>query len=162
MTKHARIALAAVLVMGWLVVGTAAQERREPLNIRAAQGKTLSPENKEKAEKFGTWLQGSAFFKNGDYEKAAEVYKQAIRRWPDDAHWHYLLGMADRELGRYQEAADAYKQAIRLKPDDVLAHYNLGMVYLILKDRAAALEEYKILQTLDKEKANNLFNSIHK
>ena len=39
---------------------------------------------------------------------------------------------------------------------------NLGLVYLILNDRGAALNEYKILKDLDPEKANELFNLIYK
>lgn len=62
----------------------------------------------------------------------------------------------------WEQGASAYKQAIRLKPDDARAHMGLGTFYLILGDRGAALEEYKILQTLDKERANALFNLIYK
>jgi len=42
------------------------------------------------------------------------------------------------------------------------AHFNLGLGYLIFKNTGAALEEYKILKTLDKDLANKLFNSIYK
>jgi hypothetical protein len=43
-----------------------------------------------------------------------------------------------------------------------LAHYNLGVVYLATGDKSSALEEYKILQTLDAAKANELFKLINK
>jgi len=62
----------------------------------------------------------------------------------------------------FKEAAVAYKQAIRLKPDHARAHLGLGIAYVVLGDKAAALEEYRILQTLDKEKASVLFNGIYK
>jgi tetratricopeptide (TPR) repeat protein len=59
---------------------------------------------------------------------------------------------------------DTCKEAISLKPDDADAHYShsLGITYLILGDKSSALEEYKILKDLDKEKGNDLFNLIHK
>ena len=61
-----------------------------------------------------------------------------------------------------RQMGEAYKQAIRLKPDDARAHLELGMSYLMQGDRGAPLEEYKILKTLDKERANILFNGIYK
>ncbi len=53
------------------------------------------------------------------------------------------------------------KQAIRIDPDYALAHYNLGIVYILLKDRGSAMEQYKILKKLDTERANRLFNLIY-
>ena len=61
----------------------------------------------------------------------------------------------------YKEAIEACKQAIRFKPDDAEAHYILVIVYLQLNDRGSALEEYKILKTLNPEMANKLFNLIY-
>ena len=72
------------------------------------------------------------------------------------------LGIAYGNLGRYQDAIEAYKQAIRIKPDYAEAHYNLGIAYLVTGDKDSALEEYKILKTLDAEKANELFKLISK
>ena len=43
-----------------------------------------------------------------------------------------------------------------------MAHYNLGVVYLETGDKSSAIEEYKILKTLDPELANKLFNLINK
>ena len=60
----------------------------------------------------------------------------------------------------YKEARDSYKQAIRIKPDNAKAHYNLGYTYVLLNDKASALEQYKILKNLDSELANKLFNMI--
>jgi tetratricopeptide (TPR) repeat protein len=63
----------------------------------------------------------------------------------------------------HKEAIEVYKQVIRIKPDSAEARYFLGLIYLWkLNDRNSALEEYKILKELDKEKANELFNLIYK
>jgi len=94
--------------------------------------------------------------------EAIEVYKQAIRIKPDYAEAHCNLGIAYGELGRWQDAIEAFKQAIRIKPDYADAHNNLGMAYLVTGDKGSALEEYKILKTLDAERANKLFNKIYK
>ena len=57
---------------------------------------------------------------------------------------------------------ESFKQAIRINPDYADAHWMLGIVYNSTGDRGNALEEYKILMKLDKEKANTLFNFIYK
>jgi tetratricopeptide (TPR) repeat protein len=55
----------------------------------------------------------------------------------------------------------AYKRAIRIDPDFASAHYNLGVALLRTGDKAAALDEYKILKALDKPSADQLFNQIY-
>jgi len=105
---------------------------------------------------------GASYANLGRYQDAIESFKQAIRIKPDYAEAHNNLGAAYGSLERHQEAIEAYKQAIRIKPDHVSSHFNLGLTYLlIIGDKGSALEEYKILKTLDAEKANKLFNLIY-
>ncbi len=105
---------------------------------------------------------GKAYGSLGRYSDAIEAFKQAIRIKPDYADAHINLGVAYYKLGRYQEGIESCKQVITIKPDFVLAHYNLGVTYLATGDKGSALEEYKILKTLDAEKANELFKLINK
>ena len=79
-----------------------------------------------------------------------------------DVEVYFKLGNTHAKEGRYQEAIEAYKQVIKLKPDLAEAHNNLGLAYLKIKDKVNALEEYKILKTLNAEMANKLFNLINK
>ncbi|MBA7497843.1 Cell division coordinator CpoB [subsurface metagenome] len=65
----------------------------------------------------------------GNYNKAIEAYKQAIRIDPDDAPTYYNLGLAYDQLGLYKDAIEANKQAIRIDPDYANAYYNLGIAY---------------------------------
>jgi tetratricopeptide (TPR) repeat protein len=104
---------------------------------------------------------GVAYGRLGRWQEAIEPYKQAIRIKPNYAEAHYNLSVAYDSLGRYQDMAEACKQAIRIKPDYAKAHYNLGVAYVMTGDKGSALEEYKILKTLDAELANKLFNLIH-
>jgi len=55
-----------------------------------------------------------------------------------------------------------FKQVIRIQPDYTFAHYSLGMMYLVQRDKNAALDEYKILKDLDQEIADQLFDMIYK
>ncbi len=52
--------------------------------------------------------------------------------------------------------------ASRIKPDLAEAHYYLGLAYLFSGDTGSALDEYKILEGLDPEMANILYNRINK
>ncbi len=105
---------------------------------------------------------GAAYFELGMYKETIEAYKQVIRINPDDADAHAMLGVAYGETGMYKEAIDAFKQAIRINPDDVDAHFCLGLAYVYLNDRGSALKQYKILENLDTELANELLKLINK
>jgi len=105
---------------------------------------------------------GMAYAVLGQWQEALEAWKQAIHCKPDYVEAHNNLGIAYGKLNRWQKQIEAFEQAISIKPDYAEAHYNLGMAYLSLGDRASAIEEHKILKTLDKDLANKLFNSIYK
>ena len=104
---------------------------------------------------------GVSYNKLERHREAIEAYKQAIRIYPDYAAAYLNQGVSCGILDRYREAVEAFKQVIRIDPDDAKAHRHLGIAYLNLGDKGSALEQYKILKTLDKELANELFNSIY-
>jgi Tfp pilus assembly protein PilF len=62
----------------------------------------------------------------------------------------------------YEEAIASFKQAIGIDPNSASAHHQLGLTYLFSNDGGSASEQYKILTTLDSEKANDLSNYISK
>ncbi|TFG50228.1 MAG: tetratricopeptide repeat protein [Candidatus Brocadiia bacterium] len=97
----------------------------------------------------------------GRYQEAIEAFKQVIRIKPDAIAYNNL-GVAYGKSGRYQEAIEAYKQAIKLKQDFADAHFGLGLAYLKSSDKTSALQEYKILKTLDAAMAEKLLNMINK
>lgn len=75
---------------------------------------------------------------------------------------HNSLGIAFYNLRRYGEAAKAFAEAVSLKPEYASAHFNLGATYVALRDRGAALKQYRILQPLNTDLARNLYNGIYK
>jgi tetratricopeptide (TPR) repeat protein len=105
---------------------------------------------------------GAAYSNLGRWQEALESCNHAIQIKPDYAEAYHNLSSAYGNLGRWQEATESCKHAIQIRPDYAGAHYNLGLVYLHVGDKDSALEEYKILKTLDVEKANKLFNLINK
>ena len=72
------------------------------------------------------YLQGNAAQAEGNYAEAEQIWRQIIRRTPNDAIAYYNLGnvLADQE--RLEEAEAAYRQAISLNLNDAEAYNNLG------------------------------------
>jgi TonB family protein len=95
------------------------------------------------------------------YDKAIPALKQAISLKPELAQAHQALGMQYLNTGNFLDAMTSLKEAIRLKPEQPLPHKLLGLAYLVVDERDSALEEYKILQTLDPEMAKYLDSAIH-
>jgi tetratricopeptide (TPR) repeat protein len=91
----------------------------------------------------GLYNSGIYFVISGDYEKAIPYFQKAVKKNPNDADSHFLMGYCYGELQRYNEAIDEYKQAIRIKPDDAEAHNNLGVAYDKLGKNNEAIDEYK-------------------
>ena len=75
--------------------------------------------------------------------------------------YHDMLS-AHQPYGRYPEAIEVFKKAVSLTPGDANAHFGLGLSYLSTKNRSLALEQYKILKTLDADMADELFDRIYR
>lgn len=60
---------------------------------------------------------GSAYYKNGEYEKAITEYSAAIALNPRDAAFRNNRGNAYYMLNKYQEALNDFNGALELKPD---------------------------------------------
>lgn len=105
---------------------------------------------------------GMIYYNLGCYQESVEAYKQAIRLNPDLNLAHEGLGGSYLQLGYLKEGLAALKQANQMGSNDADIHLKIGIAYLALGNRGSALEEYKILQGLDKGKADQLFNLIYK
>jgi len=86
---------------------------------------------------------GLSYYESGEFEKAIEAYKQAIKLSPDSPESYYHLGMAYSSLGRYKEAVEAYSISIRIKPDYGAAYYNLGHAYSNLNQHDKAIKAFR-------------------
>ena len=93
-------------------------------------------------------------------EEAMNAFKEAIKIDPNRAEIYCNLGLMYGNLGQWKDAAEACRIAIQNRPDYIEAHYGLGLCYVALGERDSALEEYKILKTLDKSWADELFKQI--
>ena len=104
---------------------------------------------------------GIAYAQLGRYQDALKANQEVLRIDPEFAPAQNNIGRLYNMLGNAELEIDAYKRAIRIAPDYASAHYNLGVALLQSGDKAAALNEYKILKNLDKPSANKLFNQIY-
>lgn len=79
-----------------------------------------------------------------NYQKAASLFREAIRLKPDDARPHSDLGLALAQTGRLMEAVKEFREAIRLKPTYVAAvHASLAVALKGQGDRAGARQEFQ-------------------
>jgi CHAT domain-containing protein len=106
-------------------------------------------------------LEAAVLFKEGDYEKALNMYQKAIRSYEGENNQLGVLfclermGWLQREIGQYGAALQlfqkAYPIALRLNGDAAEIDADLGDVYLFSGDEEKAREHYeRTLATLEK------------
>jgi len=72
---------------------------------------------------------GAAWYEKGDYVKAVEYYKKAIRLNQDFAEAINNLGVIYSKQGNLDIAMDCYKKATRIDPNYAEAFNNIGVVF---------------------------------
>ncbi|MDO9289747.1 MAG: AMIN domain-containing protein [Thermodesulfovibrionales bacterium] len=105
---------------------------------------------------------GRSLFKLGKKDEALDIYKKAIERDPNSADAYNGLGYAYYLQGKLGSAVDAFLMAIKLNPEHDDAHAGLGYTYLTMGDTNSAIDQYRILKSLDSNKADDLFRLIFK
>jgi TPR repeat len=99
---------------------------------------------------------GHTYLKEQKDREAIKAFKESIKLNPNIAETYYGLGFSNFRLGRFRDAADAFRKAINLSPRMAKAHYGLSLAYQELNNTSGVLEEYKILESLDKTLAKKL------
>ena len=99
---------------------------------------------------------GHAYLKLQKDADAAKAFKQSLKLNPDQPETQYGLGLAAFRIRHFDEAANAFKKAIGLNPRMAKAHYGLSLAYQELGNTNGLLEEYRVLETLDKNLARKL------
>lgn len=73
---------------------------------------------------------GSAYYRNGQYDKAVEAYDQ-----DDSADSHYNRGNALAQQGQYQQALEAYAKALKQNPELSDAQHNRELIEKLLQEQ---------------------------
>jgi tetratricopeptide (TPR) repeat protein len=91
----------------------------------------------------------------GDVPRALEIYREAIRRFPNFAHAYYQLAIAYRHSNQQQDAIDAIEKAIvLLEPPNDSFYARAGEIYRWAGMREEALRSYQ--QALEINPANSV------
>lgn len=84
---------------------------------------------------------GNAYATTGQYEKATQVYNEAIKLDPDDRVAYHNRGLAYMELGQLKAAVDDFSKVIELRPDMVEGYCNRGRTYGKLGEYKQSIED---------------------
>jgi Flp pilus assembly protein TadD len=103
---------------------------------------------------------GHAYLQLKKDRDAIKAFKESIKLNPGVAEAHYGSGFVNFRLGRFRDAADAFKKATTLQPRMAKAHYGLSLAYQELGNSTGLLEEYRILERLDRNLANKLVQTF--
>lgn len=93
------------------------------------------------------------------FMESSEQLREAVRLKPEYVEAHSELGFAYLKLHRLPAALEVLRTAIRLNGDYANAHYYLGLCYIEQRNKAGAQAEFVILQRLDRDLAQKLFNA---
>lgn len=91
-----------------------------------------------------TVLVGSAaaYARNEIWKDRITFWEDAVRKSPNKARPHVILGDAYHEKGRLDRAIEEYRTVLRIEPTYAQAHNNLGAAYEKLGDLDRAAGEY--------------------
>ncbi|MEB3886922.1 tetratricopeptide repeat protein [Lyngbya sp. CCY1209] len=118
------------------------------------------PESKVKFPVADRWAaMGSICEKNGQFEEAVSLYRQALSRASDRPELRYHLGWLYYKLGNLTEAIAQYRRAIAQNSNLPKIHYNLGVALQDCGEIDAAMRSYRKaieVDPLDVDAHNNL------
>lgn len=96
--------------------------------------------------------------KAGQLEEATLVYKEAIKKMPQNAELHYNLGNVYLQRGLVDEAIVEYSKALAITPGDKDLHVNLGTAYYQKGMVEEAIGEYKKALAIDPDDPEAHYN----
>ena len=85
---------------------------------------------------------GTALWATGDRDRAAGVYREALRRKPQFPEVLANLGSVYTQQGKVPEAIACYQRAIRMKPDFAGAHRNFAKLWQQVGEERQALKHW--------------------
>ena len=82
---------------------------------------------------------GLGFARAGDFDSAADAFRNAVDAWPTYGPSHTNLGAALAGLGKHRDAIEAFDRAIAIDPNDSSAHFQKGASLQAERESAAAI-----------------------
>lgn len=100
----------------------------------------------------------SSYDDNKMYDRAKELYFEALKIDETDARIYNGLGYVYLKTGKTEEAIKFLKKAIEINPNYAVAHNNLGTAYHRKGDYDKAIAEYKNALKIEKNYIKPLSN----
>lgn len=97
--------------------------------------------------------QAEQFYREGNYDQAAEIYRKILAEGKESADLYYNLGNCYFKAGENTRAILNYERALLLNPGDEMVRYNLKMAQAASVDKIEVLPElflvrwYKAVET---------------
>ncbi|MBU8923465.1 MAG: tetratricopeptide repeat protein [Bacteroidales bacterium] len=143
------------------------ENHNEMMQVVENQKKSLEEEEKKRMLSEAKKLNnaGVMSYHNGQYEKALEMFKNAIDLDEDFTEAYNNMGLTYTEMNDEDKATEAFKKAIELNPDLGATYNNLGYVFYRLGSYVEAIEMYN--EAIGRSKDNssawtNLGNAYYK
>lgn len=109
------------------------------------------------AELHTIWIEAKAQIKQGDYDKAIEIYKYVLIRYSDNdiavEHANAYLGDVYLRLRQLDLAQSHIKKAIDVRPDNPTYHYLFGFTYSLRSQWGKAIGKFEV--AVNKEPDND-------
>ncbi len=111
--------------------------------------KTLT---KEQGESIVLNLEASTYFVKGDYDKAEQIYREAIAIAVENPYSHDGLGSVMVMKGNLEAALESYQNMLKYAHNDTvreIAHDEIGGVYECQGEYRKAIEEFEKILEID-------------
>lgn len=86
----------------------------------------------------------AAYARNTVWGNSIRLYEDGMKKSPNKADTHSVLGLAYANNGDVDNAIKEYSTALTIRPDDVDARINLGVAYADSGDLDKAIREYLV------------------
>jgi tetratricopeptide (TPR) repeat protein len=98
---------------------------------------------------------GNSHMARKDYDRAVEIFNNALKINPPNGYTFNNLGMVYLEQGNVEAANIYFQRAVKLVPFGAAFIYNnLALTYEMIDNNAAAIENYRKALSIDPENAN--------
>jgi len=121
----------------------------EPLDGSAPKPEKTKVTDSVPADMAPVAKQARLFFDKGNYDAAAEQYRQILARYPDNLYALSNLGVVRFQQGKYKDAEEALGRSIKVAPNDGFSHSILGIVYYMTARFDEAVSTLTRAATLD-------------
>jgi tetratricopeptide (TPR) repeat protein len=103
-----------------------------------------------------SFVDGNNLFKDGQYERAAEYFKDTLEKNPRHGSALRALANSNVQLKRYDEALNAIERAIKIQPEFGGNYALRGIIYDHSGRHRQALQDYERSMKMDPEVAEGM------